>query len=86
MAIEIREGRLPGIGPRWELQAGSGRTVMLVLHRRTGRRHLSIGSPGRDEPDCSAELSPGEAAALAGLLTDVRIAPERRWRKGSPTP
>ncbi len=76
MEIEIREQDLPGIGRRWELPVSNGRSIVVLVRTDTGCHHLFIRSPDEDEPDCSAELSPPEASALAWLLAGVTIVSE----------
>lgn len=83
METEIRERRFPGIGPGWELSVGDGPTVVMVLHRRTGGVSLSVSSAGRDDSECSFDLSAAEAAALAGLLLGARLVTEVERKDGS---
>ena len=70
--LKIRHDPLPGIGERFEFIAGSGLAVT-VVSARSGRRHVSIGRDGADEPSATVELTRAEATALAALLVGAHI-------------
>jgi TrkA domain protein len=66
---------LPGIGIRYDLVTEGGRHVSVVAHN-DGRRFIGLHDPD-DDDNCKASvpLDPGEASALAQLLTPDRLDP-----------
>ena len=62
----------PRIGELFALSAASGLTVHVASHR-SGRRDLSIGFPGADQPEVTVALTRAEATALAALLVGAHI-------------
>jgi len=65
--LSISERDLPGIGRRYEIAVGKGQRLVLVIHH-SGRRDLYVLAHGRDEPDCTVELSDDQARRLGVLL------------------
>jgi TrkA domain protein len=65
--VSISEQELPGIGRRYEIAVGRGQLLVLVIHH-SGRRDLYVLAHGRDEPDCTIELSDDQARRVGFLL------------------
>jgi TrkA domain protein len=71
---EIRETSLPGVGVCRDFSTAVG-TRVGVVERASGRRELVVYE--RDDPDTvttAVDLAPVEAAALADLLDERRVA------------
>jgi TrkA domain protein len=65
--LSISEQDLPGIGRRYDIAVGRGQRLILVIHH-SGRRDLYVLAHGRDEPDCTVELSDDQARRVGVLL------------------
>lgn len=72
MDVHVRERRLPGIGPQWQLPMSDGTTITVTLESRTERRRVDVLPAGRDEPALSLHLAEAEAVTLASVLSGVR--------------
>ena len=70
--LKVHHEALPGIGEPFQLPAGEGR-VVAVVSQCSGRRDLSIATPGGDEPEAIVSLSRAEATALAAPLVGAHI-------------
>jgi TrkA domain protein len=65
--VSIREQDLPGIGRRYEIVAGRGQRVVLVIHH-SGRRDLYVMERHREEPTCAVELTDDQARRIGAIL------------------
>lgn len=65
--MSISEQDMPGIGRRYELVAGKGRRVALIIHH-SGRRDLYVFDRHADEPSCAVEFSDDEARRVGAIL------------------
>jgi TrkA domain protein len=65
--VSISEQDLPGIGRRYEIVAGKGQRVVLVVHH-SGRRDLYVRERHADEPTCSVELTDDQARRIGAIL------------------
>lgn len=63
----INEQDLPGIGRRYEIAAGRGQQLVLVIHH-SGRRDLYVMQRHSDEPRCAVELTDDEARRIGAIL------------------
>jgi K+/H+ antiporter YhaU regulatory subunit KhtT len=70
--LKVRHEPLPRIGDLFEITPACGLTVTVVSHR-SGRRDLSVGTPGEQQPLATVSLTRTEATALATLLTGAHI-------------
>jgi hypothetical protein len=77
MDRRIREQRLPGIGHRYDLTAGGGKTLVIVV-QHSGGRMLSIGTSDADEPEAAVTLTEDQAVAVAALLRGARFTIDTR--------
>ena len=70
----VNEQDLPGIGRRYEVQAGKGQRVVLVVHH-SGRRDLYVLRRHADEPVCAVELSDDQARRVGAILGGAYFKP-----------
>jgi TrkA domain protein len=63
----INEQELPGIGRRYEIVAGHGQHVVLIIHH-SGRRDLYVMERRSDQPRCALELTDDEARRIGAIL------------------
>jgi TrkA domain protein len=71
--MPVRETLLPGIGRRYEVDAGRSRVVTVV--HNTGRRDLYVFGGGEPEPTCGIQLDDAEARRLGAILGGTYFAP-----------
>lgn len=65
--MSINEQDLPGIGRRYEIIAGKGQRVVLVIHH-SGRRDLYVVDRHADEAACAVELTDDQARRIGAIL------------------
>lgn len=65
--MSISELDMPGIGRRYEIVAGKGQRVVLVIHH-SGRRDLYVVDRHADEPTCAVELTDDQARRIGAIL------------------
>ena len=70
--LRVQHEPLPGMGELFEILVASGTSVHVVSHR-SGRRDLTIGRPGADQPEVTVTLTRAEASGLAALLVGAHI-------------
>lgn len=72
--MDVSETDLPGVGKRFELDIGSGETVVILVHN-TGRRELFL----RPDPDADAEelldLTDKQARMVGSILEGAHFQP-----------
>ena len=67
----LRVDRLPGVGPRYEVDTIDGQRLTVVIDGQ-GDRHISLRSGGSgDEPGASAVISARQSSLLALILTNT---------------
>jgi len=73
--MDVTETDLPGVGRRFELDVGDGKTAVVLIHN-TGRRELFV----RPEPDADAEplfdLDDEAARVLGSILEGAHFQPK----------
>jgi K+/H+ antiporter YhaU regulatory subunit KhtT len=74
MDVNVRERRVPGVGPQYELRLPDGTAVVVTIELATGERELTTLAPGADAPDHVLRLGEAAAVTLATLLSGVRFA------------
>jgi K+/H+ antiporter YhaU regulatory subunit KhtT len=70
--ISVEAQRLPGIGWRYSVPAGSDRQVTIAVEDG-GTRHLAIVDPSADHALSTVRLSEKDAGVVAALLTGARF-------------
>jgi TrkA domain protein len=65
--MSISEQDLPGIGRRYDLVAGKGQRVALIIHH-SGRRDFYTFDRHSDEPTCAVEFSDDQARRIGAIL------------------
>jgi TrkA domain protein len=72
--MDISETDLPGVGKRFEVDIGSGKSAVVLVHN-TGRRELFV----RPDPDADAEelldLTDREARVIGSILEGAHFQP-----------
>lgn len=71
----ISESDLPGIGRRYEILVGGGRSIVVVVHH-SGRRDLYVMKRHDEDPLCSVELSDDQARRVGGILSGSTFKPQ----------
>src|SRR6266540_6545081 len=65
--MSISEVDMPGIGRRYEIVAGKGQRIVLVIHH-SGRRDLYVIDRHADEPTGAVELTDDQARRIGVIL------------------
>ena len=65
--MSVSEQDMPGIGRRYELAAGKGQRLALIIHH-SGRRDLYVFDRHEEDPTCAVELSDDQARRIGAIL------------------